>query len=158
MHEIGPRLDAQGVRPRHARHWSCSTVAVILRNEAYIGKAAYLKSMSSGKRTRHNRTGRQKGGAVRRLIGRTARAREEWIELPVPAVVDEALFARAQQQRAANQRFSEASPWAAISTQDYRADASPGALCLRALWVHHGTELRDGKPRGTAPTLLSALQ
>ena len=106
MHEIGPRLDAQGVRPRHARHWSCSTVAVILRNEAYIGKAAYLKSMSSGKRTRHNRTGRQKGGAVRRLIGRTARAREEWIELPVPAVVDEALFARAQQQRAANQRFS----------------------------------------------------
>ena len=106
MHEIGPRLDAQGVRPRHARHWSCSTVAVILRNEAYIGKAAYLKSMSSGKRARHNRTGRQKGGAVRRLIGRTARAREEWIELPVPAVVDEALFARAQQQRAANQRFS----------------------------------------------------
>ena len=106
MHEIGPRLDAQGVRPRHAQHWSCSTVAVILRNEAYIGKAAYLKSMSSGKRARHNRTGRQKGGAVRRLIGRTARAREEWIELPVPAVVDEALFARAQQQRAANQRFS----------------------------------------------------
>ena len=96
MHEIGPRLDAQGVRPRHARHWSCSTVAVILRNEAYIGKAAYLKSMSSGKRARHNRTGRQKGGAVRRLVGRTARAREEWIELPVPAVVYEALFARAQ--------------------------------------------------------------
>ena len=106
MHEIGPRLDAQGVRPRHAQHWSCSTVSVILRNEAYIGKAAYLKSMSSGKRARHNRTGRQKGGAVRRLIGRTARAREEWIELPVPAVVDGALFARAQQQRAANQRFS----------------------------------------------------
>ena len=106
MHEIGPRLDAQGVRPRHAQHWSCSTVSVILRNEAYIGKGAYLKSMSSGKRARHNRTGRQKGGAVRRLIGRTARAREEWIELPVPAVVDGALFARAQQQRAANQRFS----------------------------------------------------
>ena len=106
MHEIGPRLDAQGVRPRHAQHWSSSTVSVILRNEAYIGKAAYLKSMSSGKRARHNRTGRQKGGAVRRLIGRTARAREEWIELPVPALVDEALFARAQQQRAANQRFS----------------------------------------------------
>ena len=58
MHAIGPRLDAQGVRPRHAQHWSCSTVAVILRNEAYIGKAAYLKTMSAGKRTRHNRTKR----------------------------------------------------------------------------------------------------
>ena len=56
-------------------------MAVILRNEAYIGKAAYLKTMSSGKRTRHNRTGRQKAGAVRRLTSRTARAREEWIEL-----------------------------------------------------------------------------
>ena len=44
MHEIGPRLDAQGVRPRHAQQWSCSTVAVILRNEAYVGKAAYLKT------------------------------------------------------------------------------------------------------------------
>ena len=106
MHEIGPRLDAQGVRPRHAQHWSCSTVAVILRNEAYIGKAAYLKTMSSGKRTRHNRTGRQKAGAVRRLTSRTARAREEWIELPVPVIVDEAVFARAQQQRAVNRRFS----------------------------------------------------
>ena len=106
MHEIGPRLDAQGLRPRHAQHWSCSTVAVILRNEAYVGKAAYLKTMSSGKRTRHNRTGRQKAGAVRRLTSRTARAREEWIELPVPVIVDEAVFARAQQQRAVNRRFS----------------------------------------------------
>ena len=106
MHAIGPRLDAQGVRPRYAQHWSSSTVSVILRNEAYVGKAAYLKTMSSGKRIRHNRIGRQNGGAVRRLTGRTARARGEWIELPVPAIVDEALFARAQQQRAANQRFS----------------------------------------------------
>ena len=106
MHEIGPRLDAHGVRPRHAQQWSCSTVAVILRNEAHVGKAAYLKTMNSGKRVRHNRTGRHKAGAVRRLTGRRARAREEWIELPVPVIVDEAVFARAQQQRAVNRRFS----------------------------------------------------
>ena len=106
MHAIGPRLDAHGVRPRHAQQWSCSTVAVILRNEAYVGKAAYLKTMNSGKRVRHNRTGRHKAGAVRRLTGRTARARGEWIELPVPVIVDEAVFARAQQQRAVNRRFS----------------------------------------------------
>ena len=106
MHEIGPRLDAHGVRPRHAQQWSCSTVAVILRNEAYVGKAAYLKTMNSGKRVRHNRTGRHKAGAVRRLTGRRARARGEWIELPVPVIVDEAVFARAQQQRAVNRRFS----------------------------------------------------
>ena len=106
MHQIAPRLDEEGLHPRHSRHWPVSTVAVILRNEAYIGKAAYMKTMGSGQRVRHNRTGRQKGGAVRRLTGRVARPREDWIELAVPAIVDPALFARAQDQRAANRRFS----------------------------------------------------
>ncbi|MDE0698700.1 MAG: recombinase family protein [Boseongicola sp.] len=106
MHQIAPRLDEEGLHPRHSRHWPISTVAVILRNEAYIGKAAYMKTMGSGQRVRHNRTGRQKGGAVRRLTGRVARPREDWIELAVPAIVDPALFARAQDQRAANRRFS----------------------------------------------------
>ena len=106
MHQIAPRLDEEGLHPRHSRHWPVSTVAVILRNEAYIGKAAYMKTMGSGQRVRHNRTGRQKGGAVRRLTGRVARPREDWIELQVPAIVDPALFARAQDQRAANRRFS----------------------------------------------------
>ena len=106
MHQIAPRLDEESLHPRHSRHWPISTVAVILRNEAYIGKAAYMKTMGSGQRVRHNRTGRQKGGAVRRLTGRVARPREDWIELAVPAIVDPALFARAQDQRAANRRFS----------------------------------------------------
>ena len=106
MHQIARRLDEEGLSPRHSRHWPISTVAVILRNEAYIGKAAYLKTTGSGQRVRHNRTGRQKGGAVRRLTGRVTRPREDWIELPVPAIVDPALFARAQRQREANRRFS----------------------------------------------------
>ncbi len=106
MHQITRRLDAEGLRPRHARHWSVSTVSAILRNEAYIGKAAYLKTTGSGRPVRHNRTGRRKGGAVRRLTGRVARPREEWIELPVPAIAEPALFERARRQRAANRRFS----------------------------------------------------
>ena len=107
MHQIARQLDEEDLSPRHSRHWSISTVAVILRNEAYIGKAAYLKTTGSGQRVRHSRTGRQKGGAVRRLTGRVTRPREDWIELPVPAIVDPALFARAQRQREANRRFSE---------------------------------------------------
>ena len=106
MNAISHRLDADGVRPRHAARWSTSTVAVILRNEAYIGKAAYLKTTSTGKRTRPNRTGRLHAGAVRRLVGRTTRPREEWIELTVPAILDDTTFARAQQRRADNRRFS----------------------------------------------------
>ena len=106
MNAISRRLDAEGVRPRHAERWSTSTTAVILRNEAYIGKAAYLKTTSTGRRARRNRTGRRQAGAVRRLVGRTTRPREEWIELTVPAILDETTFARAQQRRADNRRFS----------------------------------------------------
>lgn len=106
MNAVSRRLDADGVRPRHAERWSTSTVAVILKNEAYIGKAAFLKTTSTGRRARRNRTGRRQAGAVRRLVGRTTRPREEWIELTVPAILDETTFARAQQRRADNRRFS----------------------------------------------------
>ena len=106
MHGVSRRLDAEGIRPRHAERWPTATVAVILRNEAYVGRAAYLKTVGTGKPARRNRTGRRKAGAVRRLTGRAVRPREEWIELPVPAIVEETVFARAQRRRAENRRFS----------------------------------------------------
>ena len=37
MNALARRLDAEGWRPRHAEFWPISTVAVILRNEAYVG-------------------------------------------------------------------------------------------------------------------------
>ena len=106
MHAVSRRLDAEGIRPRHAECWPTATVAVILRNEAYVGRAAYLKTVGTGKPARRNRTGRRKAGAVRRLTGRAVRPREEWIELPVPAIVEATVFARAQRRRAENRRFS----------------------------------------------------
>ena len=106
MNALSRRLDAEGARPRHAEFWPTSTVAVILRNDAYVGRAAYLKTTSTGRRARRNRTGRRQAGSVRRWTGRTARPRQEWIELPIPAILDETTFARAQQRRADNRRFS----------------------------------------------------
>ena len=106
MNAVSRRLDAGGIRPRHAERWPTATVAVILRNEAYVGRAAYLKTVGTGKPARRNRTGRRKAGRVRRLTGRAARPREAWIELPVPAIVEETVFAQAQRRRAENRRFS----------------------------------------------------
>ena len=106
MNAVSRRLDAEGIRPRHAERWPTATVAVILRNEAYVGRAAYLKTIGTGKPARRNRTGRRKAGRVRRLTGRAARPREAWIELPVPAIVEETVFAQAQRRRAENRRFS----------------------------------------------------
>ena len=106
MNAVSRRLDAEGIRPRHAERWPTATVAVILRNEAYVGRAAYLKTIGTGKPARRNRTGRRKAGTVRRLTGRAMRPREAWIELPVPAIVEATVFAQAQRRRAENRRFS----------------------------------------------------
>ena len=106
MNAVARRLDAEGVPPRHADRWPTATVAVVLRNEAYQGKAAYLKTVGTGKPVRRNRTGRRQAGRVRRTTGRTARRREDWIELPVPAIVEPTTFAQAQRRRAEKRRFS----------------------------------------------------
>ena len=106
LSSVARQLRRSGYPPRHAKQWSLSTLSLILRNEAYIGKAAYLKTKNTHRRVRHNRTGRRKNGAVRRLTGRTRRPREEWISLSVPAIVDEEVFAQARRQRRANRKFS----------------------------------------------------
>ena len=98
MHAVSRRLDAEGIRSRHAECWPTATVAVIPGNEAYVGRGAYLKTVGTGKPARRNRTGRRKAGTVRRLTGRAARPREAWIELPVPVIVEETVFARAQRR------------------------------------------------------------
>ena len=77
MNAVSQRFDAEGVRPRHAERWPTATVAVMLRNEAYVGKAAYLNTVGTGRPSRRNRTGRLQEGAVRKPTGRTARPREE---------------------------------------------------------------------------------
>ena len=66
MNAVSRRLHAEGIRPRHAERWPTATVAVVLRNEAYVGRAAYLKTVGTGKPARRNRTGRRKAGTVRR--------------------------------------------------------------------------------------------
>ena len=106
MNAVARRLDAEGIPPRHADRWPTATVAVVLRNEAYVGKAAYLKTVGTGGPARRNRTGRRQAGRVRRTTGRTARRREDWIELPVPAIIEAVVFERAQRRRAENRRFS----------------------------------------------------
>jgi len=100
------QLNHLGHQPRHAQQWGSSTVAVILRNEAYIGKAAYQKTTGTGRRAKRNRTGRKKGGVVRRMEGRMTRPREDWIILPIPSIIDDDTFKRAQAQRKANRRYS----------------------------------------------------
>src|SRR6201997_1790587 len=95
--EITRRLNAEGIptRKRSAR-WERSTVWAVLRNSAYRGLACFGKTRASS-RTRVIRPQRRRGVTTPSMTAGHERPREEWIEIPVPALVSEDSFARTQE-------------------------------------------------------------
>ena len=85
--------------------WERSTVWGMLRNPAYEGKACYGKTEQS-ERQRITRPLRQRNGSSHRSNCHRDRPREDWIELPVPALVSEETFALAQEQLTKNKHHS----------------------------------------------------
>jgi site-specific DNA recombinase len=95
--EITRRINAEGIPTRKASaRWERSTVWAVLRNSAYRGVACFGKTRASS-RTRVIRPQRRRGVTTPSMTAGHERPREEWIEIPVPALVSEDSFARAQQ-------------------------------------------------------------
>src|SRR6059036_3933695 len=85
--------------------WERSTVWGMLRNPAYRGTACYGKT-EQRPRQRVTRPLRQRKALPSRDVGGHERPRAEWIEVPVPALVSEEMFALAQEQLEKNKRHS----------------------------------------------------
>ncbi len=85
--------------------WSQATIWGMLRNPAYAGQAAYGKTRMTQRPARLTRTTRQRGerhgGAACEPV-----SPEQWIYIPVPALVDEQTFALAQQRLGRGARLS----------------------------------------------------
>jgi site-specific DNA recombinase len=95
--EITRRLNAEGTPTRKvSARWERSTVWAALRNPAYRGVACFGKTRASS-RTRVIRPQRRRGVTTPSMTAGHERPREEWIEIPVPALVSEESFARAQE-------------------------------------------------------------
>src|SRR5215813_12349776 len=94
--EITRRLNREGVPARRASRWERSVVWGVLRNPAYRGVACFGKTRISV-RTRVMRPQRRRGTTTPSSTAGHQRPREEWIEIPVPALVTEESFARAQE-------------------------------------------------------------
>src|SRR6266700_3193965 len=95
--EITRRINAEGIPTRKASaRWERSTVWALLRNSAYRGAACFGKTRISA-RTRVMRPQRRRGVTTPSTTAGHERPREEWIEIPVPALVTEESFARAQE-------------------------------------------------------------
>src|SRR5438874_8594541 len=85
--------------------WERSTVWGMLRNPAYRGTACYGKT-EQRPRQRVTRPLRRRKALPSRDVGGHERPRTEWIEVPVPALVSEEMFALAQEQLEQNKRHS----------------------------------------------------
>jgi site-specific DNA recombinase len=109
MREVCRRLQRMGCRsPRGLRHWGITTIRGMLANPAYIGRAVLGRSriVPAAARLRLiRRNSRPVPSATRRVAG----AREQWIEIAVPALVDPATFAAAQAQLDENRTRKRAS-------------------------------------------------
>src|SRR3954454_11546575 len=94
--EMPRRLSSECIPTRKESRWERSVVWALLRNPAYRGLACFGKTRVSA-RTRVMRPQRRRGVTTPSTTAGHERAREEWIEIPVPALVTEESFARAQE-------------------------------------------------------------
>jgi len=77
----------------------------MLRNPAYQGRACYGKT-ELRPRQRITRPLRQRNGFASRNSANHERPRQDWIEIAVPALISEEMFALAQEQLEQNKRHS----------------------------------------------------
>jgi site-specific DNA recombinase len=100
-------LTASGVPTRTGKsRWDRSVIWAMLRNPAYAGRACFGKTMRTADQPGLNRTARLAGRATPTSSSVTDRPREDWLEIPVPALVAEDTWARAQQRLADNKRYA----------------------------------------------------
>ncbi|HEY8442092.1 MAG TPA: recombinase family protein [Xanthobacteraceae bacterium] len=99
-------LNEQGVPTRkQLSRWERSTVWAMLRNPAYKGTACFGKT-ETAPRQRITRPLRLRGDIGARDSAHHERPRSEWIEIAVPAIIDEDTFARAQELLQQNKKLA----------------------------------------------------
>ena len=102
--EVRRRLTTAGIpTPRGKSWWDRTTIWGILRNPAYRGQAGFGKTRAGELRPRLRAV---RGGSLqpRRARSTYDRPAEDWLLIPVPAIVSDDLFAAVQMQLEENLR------------------------------------------------------
>ena len=105
---ITRQLNALAVPTRKEQAcWERSTIWAMLRNPAYRGMACFGKTQEAARPHRDNRAVRLRGHPSRRNPRPLQEApKDQWIQIPVPALVDERTFDLAQERLQDNKKFS----------------------------------------------------
>src|SRR6266487_2126425 len=100
-------LTSQGAPTRTGKsRWDRSVVWAMLRNPAYAGRAVFGKTMTVSESPALNRVARLQGRAVPRAVKTADRPKEEWTQIPVPAIVSQDTFDRVRQRLEDNKRYA----------------------------------------------------
>jgi site-specific DNA recombinase len=126
------RLHQASVRTRTGKeHWDHKTIWDLLKNPADIGEAAFGKThwmpVSPRLRAPRGRPAQSRRG----YSGKDA-PQEEWITIPVPALVDAALFQAAQEQLEENRRRAR------IPEKGSRYLLQGLIVCAKCGYAYHG--------------------
>src|SRR5881397_496720 len=146
--EVCRRLTQAGEVTRTGKTvWDRSVVWGILKNPAYQGTAAFGKTRQEPLRPRL-RAQRNRPVQPRRAVSTTDVPPEDWITIPVPALVEPAVFAAVQEQLQENKRHARQSRRGALYLLQ-------GLLqCHHCGYAFYGKRLspsaRKGKPRAYA--------
>lgn len=136
--EVARQLTQAGTPTRRGQsRWDPSVVWGMLKNPAYVGRAAYGKTRS-GPWQPPLRPRRGQVGPPRKAVSVQSAPPEEWVTIPVPALVSEDLFAAAQEQLAENQRRARRSP------HGLRYLLQGLLVCARCGYAYYGKTLKLG--------------
>src|SRR6516162_375073 len=125
-------LTGQGAPARTGKHrWDRGVVWAMLRNPAYAGTAVFGKTLATSGTPGLNRVARLQGRATPRAVKTVDRPREEWLEIPVPAIVDQVTFARVRQRLDDNKRFAARNTKVPSLLQGLAACSACGYACYR---------------------------
>jgi site-specific DNA recombinase len=146
LRAVARMLNEEGIAPgeskrRQAARWQSSAIARALRNPSYMGLAAFGKTECV-----------EPPVSLRPVMGRAAvpkkaksgvrkRPANEWIHIPVPAIVSEDLFIAAQAQLERNRAFAQR------NRGKGRYLLSGLTVCARCGYGYYGRTLFDGSRR-----------
>jgi len=146
--EVCRRLKAAQIRsPKGKPAWDRSSVWGILKNPAYKGTAAFGKTKTEAL---HPKLRAQRGRPMqpRRAVSIADQPRQDWLSIPVPALVDEAIFEVVQKQLKENgQRARQGQRGALYLLQGL-------LVCAHCGYAYYGKQISQkaakGKPRSYA--------
>jgi site-specific DNA recombinase len=102
--DLTRRLNERHIPGPQGKAWSTSTVGRLLRQPAYKGTAYYNRHQAD---YRDIGQPRRQGQGRLRFPRYRRRPADEWIAVPVPALIDEAIWQAAQERLEMNARFAQ---------------------------------------------------